>query len=96
MVEGFFLQGVGPVLAAELCEGADVDPDLLPRELEDAEWRDLFTEWTRWMTALAAGQFTPALGEASGQLSMLGAGEQQWSSVLQLVDTTFRSIQVMH
>lgn len=88
------LQGVGPILAAELCDAADVDPDLLPRELEEQEWQDLHAEWTCWLSSIIKGHFIPAADPVSGRLSVLGRGSLQGTSVLKLVDTAFRSYQV--
>jgi hypothetical protein len=81
-------------LAAELCEAADVDRELLPKELEESEWKDLFREWKHWLDAVASGQFTPSFQNSGGRISMLGFGQPQGNSVLEFVDTTFRSCQV--
>lgn len=88
------LQGVGPSLAAELCEAADVDPELLPMELEKQEWEDLFAQWTRWLSLITSGRFVPASDPVSGRLSVLGKGSQQETSALKLIDNAFRSHQV--
>lgn len=74
--------------------GALVDPELLPRELEEEEWQDLFAEWSRWLDCMATGHFAPVSDSVTGSLSFLGTGSQQASSVLNLVDTAFRSHQV--
>ena len=88
-------QGIGPGLAAELCEAADVDWELLPRELEDAEWEALFEQWCAWLKTLALGRFQPARDPTSGRISVLGAGSQSLDSVHALVNGALRSSQVL-
>ncbi|CAL8465919.1 g5455 [Coccomyxa elongata] len=86
-------QGIGPALVAELCKAADVDPELLPRELKEAEWAGLFEEWRAWVRSVTLGRFRPAADPATGRISVLGSGSQKASSVHALVDGALRGSQ---
>ena len=88
------LQGIGPNLVVELCEAADVDPELLPREMEEAEWAALFSEWRAWVRSVTLGRFRPAMDPATGRISVLGSGSQKAGSVHALVDAALCGSQV--
>lgn len=90
----FIWQGIGPNLAAELCEAAGVDGQLLPRELEDSEWEALFAQWRVWLQAVVMGRFQPAADLSSGRISVLGCAPQMFNSVHALVDGALRTSQV--
>lgn len=90
----FMCQGIGPNLAAELCEAAGVDGQLLPRELEDSEWEALFAQWRVWLQAVVMGRFQPAADPSSGRISVLGCAPQMFNSVHALVDGALRTSQV--
>lgn len=87
-------QGVGPNLVRELCEAASVDPQLLPRELEESEWAALYAQWRAWLQTVILGNFRPAVNPSTGRISVLGAGFHQATSVHALVDDALRGTQV--
>ncbi len=71
-----------------------MDPELLPRELEEAEWAALFDEWRAWVRSVTLGRFRPAADPATGRISVLGSGSQKAASVHALVDGALRGSQV--
>ena len=69
---GCCVQGVGPSIVADICQGAGIDADLPVVQLQQEDWSRLYEQWREWLLTISSGAFAPHLDAASGSLSVLG------------------------
>lgn len=103
------VQGVGPSIVTDICQGAGLDADLPVAQLQQEDWSSLYEQWREWVLTISSGAFVPRLDARSGSLSVLGSQRAErppvdledvqesstpTTSVHQLLDRALRSTEV--
>lgn len=85
--------GVSPALVEELCLSAGVQHSAEPSALTQDQWQALHSCWQSWLTKLHSKAFSPCSCSSSKRFSVLGSYPQQHSSVHELLDGYYFSLQ---
>lgn len=85
--------GVSPALIEELCLSAGVSPAAEPSSLSPETWQVLYAAWQDWLTKLQDKSFAPCSCSSSRRFSVLGSYPQPCSSVHELLDGYYFSLQ---
>ncbi|MDB9312628.1 NFACT RNA binding domain-containing protein [Spirulina sp. CS-785/01] len=56
-------RGVSPAVVQSLAKGANLDPKQNTETLSEADWRNVFAGWQKWLEILQTGDFTPGWTE---------------------------------
>jgi predicted ribosome quality control (RQC) complex YloA/Tae2 family protein len=85
--------GVSPALVEELCLSAGVPHSAEPATLSPEQWQALHDCWKSWLTKLHSKAFNPCSCSSSKRFSVLGSYPDQHSSVHDLLDGYYFSLQ---
>lgn len=85
--------GVSPALVEELCLSAGISPNAEPSTVGAEHWQALFASWQAWLRKLQDKSFAPCSCSTSNRFSVLGTYPTAHSSVHDLLDGYYFSLQ---